>query len=72
MLVKISTWNVKHSQQLIEDDRSADLLERIWCVKDTIALINAGILLLFKGLKEEAKIIDFCDKVLDNTWCLCF
>ncbi|WP_179339538.1 endonuclease/exonuclease/phosphatase family protein [Winogradskyella ludwigii] len=68
MSLKISTWNVKHSQQLIEDDPSSIILERIRRVKATITEINADILLMVEGPKGEAKIIDFCHKVLDNAW----
>lgn len=68
MSLKIATWNVKHSQKLIDANPSATTLDRLQRVKTTITLINADVLLLVEGPKGEAKIIDFCAKVLNNAW----
>jgi len=68
MSLKIATWNIKHSQQLIDTDPSEAILARRKRVKDTIVLMDADILLVVEGPKGEAKIIDFCASVLDNAW----
>ncbi len=66
MALKVSTWNIEHSQELINDNPSSNILDRIRRVKETILQINPDILLMVEGPKGESKITDFCDKVLNN------
>ncbi len=68
MALKVSTWNIEHSAELLDDEQTANIQNRIARVRDTIFQIDADILCMIEGPKGEQKIVEFCDKVLENNW----
>ncbi len=68
MPLKITTWNVKHTRNLIDDNPSANLVNRRARVRETIEAIDPDILCLIEGPPGEREISGFCAQVLNNQW----
>ena len=68
MPLKVTTWNLEHSQRLISADPSATVLDRRRRVRETIESIDPDILCLQEGPKGEQAIDDFCTQVLNRQW----
>jgi endonuclease/exonuclease/phosphatase family metal-dependent hydrolase len=68
MPLKVTTWNIEHSSELITNTPSSDIQQRITRVRDTIVEIDPDILCIVEGPKGEQKIVDFCNNVLNNQW----
>ncbi|WP_411031069.1 endonuclease/exonuclease/phosphatase family protein [Spongiimicrobium sp. 3-5] len=68
MSLKVTTWNIEHSSELITANPSANDLDRIRRIRETITEMDPDILLIVEGPKGEQAITDFCNTVLNNTW----
>lgn len=68
MSLKITTWNLEHSNRLIKDSPNSQIRERRRRVKETLEEINPDILCIQEGPKGEHGIHDFAEQVLDNDW----
>jgi hypothetical protein len=68
MPLKITTWNVKHTRKLIDNNPSANVLDRRSRVRETIEAIDPDILCLVEGPLGEQEVTDFCAQVLANQW----
>jgi hypothetical protein len=68
MPLKVTTWNIEHSSELLDQNPSPNITERIGRIRETIEEIDPDILLIVEGPKGEQKIIDFCNVVLNNQW----
>lgn len=68
MPLKVTTWNLENSRQLISENLSATSLSRRERVRKTIESINPDILCIEEGPKGEKGIDEFCKQVLDGRW----
>lgn len=68
MPLKITTWNVKHTRKLIDNNPSANLVNRRARVRETIEAMDPDILCLIEGPLGEQEISDFCAQVLNDQW----
>ena len=66
--LKMSTWNVEHAKQLLVEQPSAQVLDRIQRVQNTFLQMDSDIVLMVEGPKGEANILKFCHTVLNNQW----
>ncbi len=66
--MKITTWNLENSKQLISENPTAAVLSRRQRVRDTIESINPDIFCLEEGPKGEEGITQFCKQVLNEHW----
>lgn len=68
MSLKVATWNLKHSNRLIDDDPNDHVVERRLRVRETIEEIDPDILCIQEGAKGEGAVDVFCNQVLDRKW----
>ncbi len=68
MALKVTTWNIKHSSKLLDENPSSLLSDRINRIRSTIEEINPDILLIVEGPKGEEAITKFCTEVLEDKW----
>lgn len=68
MPLKVTTWNIEHSNRLVSSNPSAAVMERRLRVRQTIESISPDILCIQEGPKGEQAVDDFCTQVLDRQW----
>jgi len=68
MPLKVTTWNIEHSSELLDQNPSPNITDRISRIRETIEEIDPDILLIVEGPKGEQRIIDFCNVALNNQW----
>ncbi|WP_299529063.1 hypothetical protein [Ulvibacterium sp.] len=68
MSLKVTTWNIKNSNRLIDNNPTAHELDRRRRVEETISDIEPDILAIVEGPKGEQGIVDFCSTVLNDQW----
>ena len=68
MELKITSWNVEHSKNLIGTNISTINLDRRERVANTIKEINPDILCMLEAPSGEDDIQAFCNDVLNNEW----
>ncbi|MBC2840117.1 endonuclease/exonuclease/phosphatase family protein [Robiginitalea sp. SC105] len=68
MALKVSTWNIEHASELLDDNPSSNITDRIRRIEETITEIDPDILLIVEGPKGEKAISDFCHVVLNDQW----
>ncbi len=68
MPLKIATWNLEHSDRLISEDPTPNILDRRRRVLETVEEINPDILCIQEGPKGEQRIDAFCEQVFNDKW----
>lgn len=68
MPLKITTWNIEHSERLIAADPTRTVLDRRRRVRVTLQEINPDIVCIQEGPRGEQGIDDFCSQVLERAW----
>ncbi|MCD4752379.1 MAG: hypothetical protein K8R40_04850, partial [Anaerolineaceae bacterium] len=66
--IKITSWNIKHLERLLDDSLSSYETTRRAAVIDEIHTIDPDILCLIEGPRGEVKIDAFCDGLLNGKW----
>gem|GEM_PF-6173109 len=66
MSLKVTTWNIKNSSRLIDNNPTAHELDWRRRVEETIIDIDPDILGIVEGPKGGLGITDFCSSVLND------
>jgi len=66
--MKVTVWNLKHADRLVEDHPSADMQSRITRIRNTVQAMDPDVLCIVEGPKGEAHINSFCTDVLNDQW----
>jgi endonuclease/exonuclease/phosphatase family metal-dependent hydrolase len=66
--LKVTTWNIEHSNRLVSENPSAAVISRRQRVRETIESINPDILCIQEGPEGEKGIDDFSKQVLNQRW----
>lgn len=66
--LKLTSWNIKHLERLIQPNLSENLLRRKEGIKDEILRIDADILCLIEGPNSEAEIDLFVQEVMNDQY----
>jgi hypothetical protein len=66
--IKVTTWNLEHSDRLLKDDLTSKERERVQRIKNTLRGIDPDILCIQEGPKGEQGIAKLASDVLDDEW----
>lgn len=68
MPLKVTTWNLEHSDRLISGSPASEILDRRRRVRETLEDVDPDILCIQEDVRGEQAIADFAAQILSDAW----